>query len=151
MAKRKKPEPRPAYGPETRTEILSRIADGESVAQICKSKGMPTQSEVYDWLNEEPEFAERYARAREQQAEKYAQEIREIADEEPPMVATQFSEHVDSGWLQWQKNRIDARKWIASKLLPKKYGDKVELGGPDGGSIPVSLGIRFVSPDEKKG
>ena len=38
-------------------------------------------------------------------------------------------EVVDTGWLQWQRQRIDSRKWCASKLKPKKYGDRVSLAG----------------------
>jgi hypothetical protein len=43
---------------------------------------------------------------------------------------------LDGAFLQWQKNRIDARKWTAMKLKPKKYGDKIALGG-DGDAPPI--------------
>ena len=74
---------------------------------------MPSKPAVLDWLNEDPSFATQYARAREDQADFYADEIIEIADTE-----------ADSSKA---RNRIDARKWKASKLQPKKYGDKLDL------------------------
>jgi len=36
---------------------------------------------------------------------------------------------IDSGYVNYQRQRIDARKWTAMKLKPKKYGDKLALGG----------------------
>ena len=67
---------------------------------------------------------------------------KEIADEMPPMDA---NGRTDSGWVQWQRNRIDTRKWIAAKLKPKKYGDKVDVNHGGGISLTVSTGI----PDEQ--
>jgi hypothetical protein len=104
---------------------------------------MPAQSTVYDWLLRFPEFAEQYTRAREEQADTLADEIIQIADEQPEVVAVvdkktgALIEHkLDGAFLQWQKNRIEARKWTAMKLKPKKYGDKIAVGGdPDG--VPI--------------
>ncbi len=58
-----------------------------------------------------------YARAREEQADFYADEIVTIADTEPDAATARV--------------RVDARKWVASKLKPKRYGDKLALGGAD--------------------
>jgi hypothetical protein len=97
---------------------------------------MPDRSTIYDWLLRHPEFADQYARAREEQADTLADEIIAIADEQPEIIAVTdkktgaLIEHkLDGAFLQWQKNRIDARKWTAMKLKPKKYGDKLALGG----------------------
>ena len=78
--------------------------------------------------------AERYARARERQAERRAAEIVEIADTEPDAAVA--------------RNRIEARKWTAAKLLPKRYGDKTttEITGPGGG--PIEIVARRAIPDE---
>jgi len=77
-----------------------------------------------------PLFAEQYARAREEQADTNADEILEIADEKPPEFKDDKGRtYLDQTFIQWQKNRIDARKWTAMKLKPKKYGDKLALGG----------------------
>jgi hypothetical protein len=65
-----------------------------------------------------PEFVEQYTRAREIQAEYFADEICDIFDNPPDVT----SDHVQHARL-----RMDARKWLMSKMLPKKYGDRVEL------------------------
>lgn len=121
------------YTKETAAAIVERIANGESLRSIVKSEGMPAQSTVYVWLMEHPDFAEQYARAREDQADTYADEIAAIADDET--IPT------DS-----RRVRIDARKWIACKLKPRKYGDKVDhtLASPDGGPVKHSITVEFV-------
>ena len=116
--------------------ICIRISEGESLREIVKTDGMPDRSTVYEWLLRNKEFADQYTRAREEQADTYADEIIAIADEQPEIIAVvdkktgALIEHkLDNAFLQWQKNRIDARKWTAMKLKPKKYGDKLALGG----------------------
>lgn len=104
-----------------RADIIERICEmlaaGQSMAQICRRKDMPAESTVYKWLAEGGAFSERYARAREQQADLYADEIIEIADACEPEAAA----------VAKAKARIDARKWLAARLAPKKYGDRVGL------------------------
>ena len=121
--------------------ICIRIAEGESLREIVKDEGMPDRSTVYDWLLRHPEFADHYARAREEQADTLADEIIAIADEQPEIIAVTdkktgaLIEHkLDGAFLQWQKNRIDARKWTAMKLKPKKYGDRMAVEGVEGGA-----------------
>lgn len=90
---------------------------------------MPTLDTIYRWIGRYPSFSEQYTRAREEQADTLADEIQALSDEAPPMVLGKYGEVIDTGWLQWQRQRIDARKWVASKLKPKKYGDRVSLAG----------------------
>jgi hypothetical protein len=123
------------YDEETASSICVRIANGQPLRKICMEEGMPVQSTVYVWLTRFPEFAEMYARAREDQADTLADEIQAIADETPEMnpIVDKNGEliriEMHSAYIQWQKNRIDARKWVAAKLKPRKYGDKVQLSG----------------------
>lgn len=124
------------YSTHIANVICIRLAEGESLRQILMEEGMPAQSTVYEWLLRHPEFAEKYTRAREEQADTLADEIIQIADEQPEVVPVvdkrtgELIEHrLDGAFLQWQKNRIEARKWTAMKLKPKKYGDKLQLGG----------------------
>ena len=101
---------------------------------------MPAQSTVYDWLLRHPEFAENYTRAREEQADTLADEIIAIADESPETVEVRDKEgnvldvKIDSGYVNYQRQRIEARKWTAMKLKPKKYGDRVAVEGVEGGA-----------------
>jgi len=98
---------------------------------------MPAQSQIYVWLQRHPEFQESYTRAREEQAETHADQIVAIADETPALLEVKDKEgnvvdiKLDSAYIAWQKQRIDARKWNAAKQRPKKYGDRVTHGGDD--------------------
>lgn len=118
---------------KTRNTICERIAKGESLRAICETEGMPAASTVCGWLAEDAAFAEQYARAREAQADYYADEIVAIADEPPNLVPTTDDKGevvevaLDGAAIQRQRLRIDARKWVASKLKPKKYGEKVDV------------------------
>ena len=125
------------YCPEIVDEICRRLSIGEGLAQICRDDDMPSQSIVYLWLNRHPEFLEAYTRAREEQAETHADQIVSIADETPETTpvfdkdGNQIDIKLDSAYIAWQKQRIDARKWNAAKQRPKKYGDRVTHGGDD--------------------
>lgn len=130
------------YDPEVAGVILGRLAGGESLNAICKCDGMPPIQAIWEWISTSPDFAAKYARARELQADAHADEITALSDEEPPQVVAEGgAARVDAGWVTWQKNRIDARKWVASKLKPKKYGDAatLELTGGNGGPVEVSV------------
>jgi len=107
------------YSDEVAMSICEQIAQGKSVRAICSDDSMPAMSTVFKWLNDIPQFSEHYARAREQQAEAFAQELIEIADDE--------SGDVKGDAVRRSQLRVETRKWVASKLLPKKYGDKLDL------------------------
>lgn len=132
------------YRREIADEICRRLADGESLRTICLDDIMPHRSTVYDWLlksdeNEEyARFADHYARAREFQADSHADEIQDIADDG----SNDWMESHDKdgkliGWkvngeaIQRSKLRVDARKWTASKLKPKKYGERIDVTNSD--------------------
>jgi len=95
-------------------EICEWLADGGSLRSFCKQSGKPGTTTVKRWLAENEKFRAQYAQAREDQAESYADAIVQIADD-----LEIAPEH--------KRVMIDARKWTASKLLPKKYGDKLDL------------------------
>ena len=115
--------------------ICIRLSEGESLKEIVRSEGMPDRATVYRWLLEQPAFCDKYARAREEQADTLADEIIAIADESPEINEIRDKHgdvidiKIDSGYVAYQKQRIEARKWTAMKLKPKKYGDKLELAG----------------------
>jgi hypothetical protein len=115
--------------------ICVRIAEGDSLRKICEEEGMPERVTIYRWLQAFPDFCNQYTRAREDQADTLADEIMAIADETPdlnPILdknGALIEIQLHSAYLQWQKQRIDARKWTAMKLKPKKYGDRQILAG----------------------
>ena len=137
-AKKPKPTPRRVFDQKVADLICMMLSEGMSLRQILKADTtgtLPAQSTVYEWLLRQPSFAEQYARAREEQADTNADEILEIADEHPPEYTDEKGRtSLDVTYIQWQKNRIEARKWTASKLRPKKYGDRVALEGVENGA-----------------
>lgn len=129
--------------PEVKAELLARVADGESVRQICDSAHMPSRSVVYLAMANDRDFSDHYARAREAQIERWADEIVEISDdgtndwiERENKDGSKF-DAIDHEHISRSRLRVDTRKWIMSKLLPKKYGDRLiaEHSGKDGGPI----------------
>ena len=111
-----------AWTPEIEAEIFDRMVSGESILTICgvaRDSFLPSERTFYKRALNDPEFALNYARAREAQGHREAEEIREIADAATP-------ENVQVARLQ-----VDARKWRAGKLAPKVYGDKIAIGGAD--------------------
>lgn len=116
--------------------ICTRIAAGESLVKICREPRMPARSTVMDWLLQHEDFADKYARAKELCAELYADEIIEIADDgrNDTYKDDRGNIRTDHDVVQRSKLRVDARKWSAARLAPKKYGDKIqqELTGANG-------------------
>jgi hypothetical protein len=131
---------KPAIGRPTKyddnlaSEICVRLSNGEPLRQICMDDTMPAQSTVYLWLTRHPLFSEMYTRAREDQADTLADEIQAIADE-MPMETTDKDGNTrfDSAYINWMRLRIDSRKWVAAKLKPRKYGDRVAVEGTEDG------------------
>jgi hypothetical protein len=137
-----------ANADEIKAAICERIADGESLRQIVADEGMPASSTVFKWLNEDEQFSEQYARAREAQADALFDDILSIADDgRNDWMVRKNAEDQNIGWmengeaLRRSQLRIDARKWMAGKLKPKKYGEKVvnEHSGEGGGPMVVKI------------
>ena len=120
--------------------ICRRLAEGESLRGICADKAMPAISTVMGWLfnGKYEDFSEQYTRARQAQAELRADEIIDIAD---------GAEHGASEAVQAARLRVDARKWVAAKLLPKKYGDKLQHTGEGGGPIRTEVDLTGIPTD----
>jgi hypothetical protein len=114
--------------------ICERLADGESLRTIGCDPEMPSQRTIYRWLAANEEFRQQYARARETQADTLFDEILDIADDGSN---DWMERHDDQGGnIGWKENgeamqrsrlRVDARKWMAGKLRPKKYGEKIDV------------------------
>ena len=122
---------RVAYAPEIVDRICSEIANGKSLRTICNMDGMPDKRKVFEWVSKYPDFKAKYDVAIRERAHAYVEEMMDIADNgtndwmennDPDNPGWKFNgEHV-----QRSKVRLEARKWVACKLLPKIYGEKVE-------------------------
>ena len=133
--KRKKPGAAPVgrptdYSLELVDQICDRIATGEPLVRICREEAMPNVVTVYRWLNKYPEFSNLYAKAKDAAADTLAEEIQDIADS-IPMETTdkEGNTKFDPAYINWMRLRVDARKWVAAKLKPRKYGDRLTHAG----------------------
>lgn len=113
--------------------ILERVADGEAVSVVCRDKGMPSRKAFYAWVLEDEILRSKYEAALQMRGELFAEQIVDIAD---------GSEGCEAEEVSSAKLRVDARKWVVSKLLPKRYGDRTTLAGdPDS---PLELGVKHM-------
>ncbi len=100
---------------DMREAILRAVMEGASLRQACRDLGV-TRSEVYLDLADDPVFADQYARATDVRADDQFDEMFEIADDK-------------TGDVQRDRLRVEARKWALARMNPRKYGDKVQIGG----------------------
>ncbi len=119
------------YPPEIRQVILDRIAAGGSLRRICEQDGMPDKATVLRWMDD-AEFATKYARAREVQADVLFDGMADIESK------------VETGDLKPDAARVilDSQRWRAEKLKPKAYGSKVDVN--HGGNVKLNLEVAFV-------
>ncbi len=111
--------------------ICGHIADGRGLKSICQAEDMPGETTVYRWLRMEDhaEFRHMYARAREDQQDHWADEIIEIADDATNDWMERRTKSggtvavVNSDNINRSRLRVDTRKWLMAKLMPRKYGD----------------------------
>lgn len=133
----KKPRGRPSKKTKKLiNEIISRIANGEALIAICRDSVMPSTETFFKWMRDDEDLLDMYARAKEATAYIYAEQIIEIADTAKNRV------EVEKARIQ-----VDARKWLAAKLLPKKYGDKLNL--EHSGEIEIKkVTVEIIKPKE---
>ena len=119
------------YNEEIAEEICRRLADGEFLRVICREEGMSHWNTVHDWKQAHPDFAGRFARARAIGMDAIAEDSLTILEEKPQKVATAFGDKVDPGYVAWQKNRAEQRLKVLAKWDPKRYGEKLAIGGAE--------------------
>jgi hypothetical protein len=144
----------PKYTSEFAELVLAEMAEGKSLRQICADHSeLPKPAAIRRWVTDNVDgFRDKYAIAKEEMLETWAEDILHIADESNrDTVLTESGEHPNSEWINRSRLRVDTRKWLLSKLLPKKYGDKLALGGADDlGPVQLSWKSRSTTPPETK-
>lgn len=117
------------YTKEIAEAIVKSIQNGDSVVKACEKVGVCNGS-FADWKHAHEWLAIAYSAACKERGHYYAEQIMDLADEPPQTFFDKNgSERIDPGHVQWMRNRVDARKWVACKMLPKIYGDKIEHSG----------------------
>ena len=109
------------YNETLAAAICERLVEGESLRAVCRDPDMPAISSVMLWLTKHASFTEQYAKATEERAHGMFEDMLDIADD-----AEEEASSVAKARL-----RVDTRKWALSKMMPKKYGDKIAHVGGD--------------------
>lgn len=146
------------YTKELADSICERIATGESVRSIVRDGAMPSSSTIYRWLLDESkqDFWEQYEKARNIQAEIMFEELLDIADdgsndwmEKENKDGSSYTV-LDHEHVQRSRLRVDTRKWFLSKVLPKKFGDKIDMT-TNGKDLPAPIlnGLSTNNSDEE--
>lgn len=141
----KRPRGRPsAYSEEIANQICEALTEGKSLRSICKSPVFPAEPTVRAWAldNAGGTFSAQYSRAREIGYARLAEEILQIAD--TPKIGRKIKktgeeiEETIGDMIEHRRLQVDTRKWMLSKMLPKIYGDKLNLeGSGEGGALVV--------------
>lgn len=126
--------------------VIHRIAAGETLTAICREDGMPDYRRLWERIHQSSSLRAAWERAREVRANRWAEEMTEIAEdgtndymEKKGRNGTFIAlneEHVRRSQL-----RIDTRKWLLAKSLPARYGERVEHTGAGGGPVQVEHSI----------
>lgn len=131
------------YTQEIADKICEQLAIGTSLRTVCLADEMPAIRTVFNWFRTYPDFLQQYARAKEESADAMSEEILDIADDGSNDLMT-----IQKGNVEYEvenkevvnrsRLRVDTRKWIMSKMKPKKYGDKLDLTS-DGKALPAPI------------
>lgn len=140
------------YTLEITDKICERLAAGESMRSVSRDETMPAMSTLFKWIREHEEFSQQYAKAKEESADALVEDMLDIADNQvsqpvlvegkPVEIDGKIVEVRDGPAVQHAKLRVDTRKWAASKLKPKKYGDRTTTEHTG------NIGISDLSSDE---
>ena len=122
------------YNEELVRAVCTRISEGESLRSICRAPGMPPKATWFYWLHKYPDVVKLYQEALRARADVFVEDMLDIADD----ASNDWMERNDPnnrGWLANHDNinrsrlRVDTRKWIAARMFPKKYGDRLAVTG----------------------
>lgn len=138
MAKAKRTGRPSKYTPALADEIVTDIAQGVTLSEICRRDHMPDRSTVYDWMRNDEVLSQRIARARDQGFDAIADSCVSIADEVKP----------DAAEVAKARLRVETRLKLLAKWDPKRYGERVDHTSSDGSMSPKPTVIEFVAPDD---
>ncbi|SFU74978.1 hypothetical protein [Nitrosospira multiformis] len=133
--------------------IFAGISLGKSARAMCVEVGI-SQRVLWKWLASDEELMRQYQRAKELCVDAYAEEIIEISDEgsRDTYVDEKGREVINREVIARAQLRIDARKWYAARLAPRKYGDKLPVtheGSDARKSVVHNIAIAFVAPEDR--
>jgi len=115
------------YSQELADKICDQLSEGISLRTVCNVEDMPSKITVFSWFRKYPEFLTQYARAKEESADALFEETIDIADESLDDAKTYSDSKGGSAIVNAYRLKVDTRKWMMSKMKPKKYGDKLDM------------------------
>lgn len=138
------------YSPEVAQKMCEMLADGIPLREICRQEGFPEWRTVYDWMYRDDALGEKgtglsasIARAREVGQDAIAEDIFREMCMEPERILSEGGGRIDSGYVQLIKARAEIKLKLLAKWNPKRYGDKIAVGGdadnPFKAQVDVSL------------
>jgi len=156
VAKKKTPKKigRPTdYTDRLADKICEKVALGQSMRTICALETMPAMTTMFRWLREKDEFRQQYETAKQECAELMVEDMLDIADneaqepllvdgvpvivdEKPVMVTSQVK-------IQHSRLKVDTRKFIAAKLKPKKYGERIQHANDPDNPMPSAIVTKY--------
>lgn len=140
-----------AYSEKEVTEVFNTICDelekGFSLRSILRRENMPSSRTFFKWIDEDTNKVKQYERSVELRSELLFDEIIEIADKQGEDVGEdeQGNKVINHNIVQRNRLQIDARKWALSKMLPKKFGDKLDVSSL-GEKINTNISILNIDP-----
>jgi len=123
-------------------EILTRIAKGETLIDICKDRHIPGLDTIYGWRRAHPKFADEYTQARMAMADTYADKMNTLAAKCRNELSDLTDARLSNAWKETYRMELDALKWTSSKLKPQLYGDKA--------MVDINSQVKVVAPDAVK-
>jgi hypothetical protein len=140
------------YTDEIAHYICTAIESGRNLQEIVEEDGMPCRHTVNRWVEKNPEFCSAYYRARRLQADFFADQILNIADETTSdYVDGKDGRTVNHEHINRSKLRVESRKWLMTRVSPEKWGDKVEKihSGNPNNPVRVQTEVRYTIIDPK--
>lgn len=138
IPKESKPIGRPSdYSQDLADRICEELSMGKSLRTVCLADDMPSGKTVFSWMRIYPEFLKQYARAKEEASDAMYEDIQDISDEGISVIKS-GAEKKSGALAQIVRLQVDTRKWMMSKMKPKKYGEKLDLTS-DGKALPTPI------------
>mgnify|MGYP001101409216 CR=1 FL=1 len=119
-------------------ELCLRLSQGVSMRTVCLDDDMPNMSTIWRWLRQNDDFARRYTAAKQESADAMIEDMLAISDQDDEEESTNRS-----------RLRVDTRKWIAAKLRPEKYSEKLDLT-PSGGTVKITIGGKSTTEEDSQ-
>jgi hypothetical protein len=132
-------------------DVIQGISEGIPLREICRRDGFASYPRIYAWMDEDKEFAKRFACARERGHDVIADECLEIADHSTNDWMDSHDPNnpgyrLNGDHVQRAKLRIETRLKLLAKWSPKKYGERVELAGDS--SAPLQIVVKQYTPPD---